>query len=175
MMASGLAEMSPALPSRTLVIDLFAGSANLLWHVATRLGVSAIGLEYNNAVHLASHHNMRVLGLPVDVLLQSWQGWSHVINSARPRAVIALIDPPWGSAFDYIRGLDMRRTDPPVDDVLTDLKCRSHVPTLVLVKTTDRLVNDGMHAIRAHHRILNTASTEGLECGYNIGYFICRP
>jgi hypothetical protein len=160
--------------AKPLVVDLFAGSANLLYHLTRQLDTGGFGLENDPQVHQVSQRNLARLGYAGKVRNLSWERWRDVCADMRPTSLLAIIDPPWGVAYDYVEGLDLGQTNPPILRVLSDLHDHAGVPTLALIKTTDRLVESSVEAIREHYRVLAEDMSRGMDPGFNISYMICE-
>jgi hypothetical protein len=104
------------------VVDLFAGSANLLLHVARELRAPARGLEADPAVHASTAANLRILGVPAVVRLGDWR--SYFADPLDTPATLYLLSPPWAGAFSFAGGLDLTRTEPPIPEIIDTIAAR---------------------------------------------------
>jgi 16S rRNA G966 N2-methylase RsmD len=112
-----------ASASRAVVIDAFAGSANTLYWLSRLVNASqAIGFELDDAVFETTRRNLAILGLDVMLSHEPYETAlprTHVSGDELP---IVFIAPPWGDALDSSHGLDLRRTTPPVPDVVEHVR-----------------------------------------------------
>jgi predicted RNA methylase len=102
-----------------LAIDLFAGSANTLHWIARHTGARrAIGFELDDAVFALTRANLSAMGLDIDLRHDSYEHGLTALGDPDADLLIVFIAPPWGRALDPESGLDLRRTQPPVADVI---------------------------------------------------------
>jgi hypothetical protein len=119
----GLALMAPPAAG-TVMVDLFAGSANTLYWMRRHLPAArGLGFESDPTVFELTQRNLAILGLPIDIAHADYR--SGLAGAAIPadHLLVAFIAPPWGDALDPGSGLDLRRTTPPIAeivDVLTE-------------------------------------------------------
>lgn len=116
-----VADITAKLPSATqfIVIDPFAGSCNTLYWILKHVPNSeGIAFELDPQVYELSKRN--ILGL--DKKIELTQGDYHSLLQGRRFApdvgLIVFVAPPWGAALDEVVGLDLRRTTPPIADVI---------------------------------------------------------
>ncbi len=109
-------------PAGALVVDLFAGSGNTLYWLLRRLpGARGLGFEVDAEVFRLTQQNLAALELPLDILNADYRaGMTHVSMTA-DQLLIAFIAPPWGNALNKTSGLDLRRTMPPISEIVTFL------------------------------------------------------
>ena len=102
-----------------LVIDLFAGSANTLHWIAQHVRARrAIGFELDDAVFALTRANLSAMGLDIDLRHDSYEHGLTALGDPGADLLIVFVAPPWGRALDPESGLDLRRTQPPVADVV---------------------------------------------------------
>jgi len=102
-----------------LAIDLFVGSANTLHWVARHADArQAIGFELDDAVFALTRANLSAMGLDVDLRHDSYEHGLTALGDTDADLLIVFVAPPWGRALDPESGLDLRRTQPPVADVV---------------------------------------------------------
>ncbi len=94
------------------VVDLFAGSGNLMFHIAQALSARACGLEADEAVWAQTDANLRIIGAPPSVRLGDWLTYFN--DPLGMDTAVYVLSPPWGSAFSFTGGLDLARTEPPI-------------------------------------------------------------
>jgi hypothetical protein len=107
---------------RAGVIDLFAGSGNLMLHVAQALSAHACGLDADEAVWRQTDANLRILAAPASVRLGDWQ--SYFEDQRNVDTTVYVLSPPWGKAFSFAQGLDITRTDPPIPLIVDTIAAR---------------------------------------------------
>jgi len=109
--------------AHAIVVDLFAGSGNTLYWLLRNLpGAQGLGFELDSGVFHLTRKNLSLLALPIEVLnLDYIAGLSHV-RAAPSGLLVVFIAPPWGHALDPVRGLDLRRTEPPVNRIVEHLR-----------------------------------------------------
>jgi 16S rRNA G966 N2-methylase RsmD len=101
------------------VVDLFAGSANTLHWIAGHAGARrAIGFELDDAVFRLTRANLSTMGLDIDLRHDGYDHGIRAIGDPDADLLIVFVAPPWGRALDPESGLDLRRTQPPVTDVV---------------------------------------------------------
>jgi len=102
-----------------VVIDPFAGSCNTLFWILTHLPKSqAIAFESDSQVFELTKSNIATLGQNIELIRGDYV---QILESCRfptDWAIVVFVAPPWGTALDEIRGLDLRRTTPPITDVI---------------------------------------------------------
>lgn len=159
------------------VLDLFAGSANLLHHVSLSAGARlALGFEEDDLVHGLTRTNLDRIGSPAILEHGDWQSRLDERRVPEDHVCIILLAPPWGAAFNFARGLDLRRTEPPIDGVVHGLRARLRGRKIVwLVQTHELLVADSVAAVVGGAEILAQGVTTGLAAGRNIGYLAFSP
>jgi len=100
-------------------VDLFAGSGNTLHWIKTHTGAChAIGFELDDTVFNLAHRNLSIMDLGIDLRHDSYLcGLPMLNNVSEDDLLIVFVAPPWGRALSE-RGLDLRRTAPPVSEVI---------------------------------------------------------
>lgn len=128
------------------IVDPFVGSGNLLFHLARRFPAArAVGIDNSSEISRATASNFNRLQVAAELMLDDW--------TAMPRIVAALyvVCPPWGDAFGP-DGLDLRRTTPPVPDILAALPR----PGYALVQMKTDTVSASIDAIDVGNTALPT-------------------
>ena len=106
---------------RTLVIDLFAGSGNTLYWLLHHLpGARGLGFELDQGVFELTRKNLEILALPIDIRNIDYLSGIAGVAADKDQLLIAFVAPPWGDALKPT-GLDLRRTDPPVSEIIERL------------------------------------------------------
>jgi len=115
-----IAAAARAAPAASpLVIDLFAGSGNTLYWIKRHTGARrAIGFELDDAVFQLARTNLHLMGLGIDLRHDSYQHGLQELGQPGEDLLIVFVAPPWGHALGDRSGLDLRRTQPPVAEVI---------------------------------------------------------
>ena len=116
------AVVAAANAAKPFVVDLFAGSGNTLYWLLRHLpGARGLGFELDDGVFRLTSQNLAALTLPIEVLNTDYRFGVADIAITADRLLIAFIAPPWGDALDKTSGLDLRRTNPPVAEIVNFL------------------------------------------------------
>ena len=103
-----------------LVVDLFAGSGNTLYWLMRHLsGAIGLAFEVDAGVFRLTRQNLACVGSPIEILNVDYRSAFRDVSVTVDEVLIALIAPPWGDAVEKIAGLDLRRTNPPIIDIVT--------------------------------------------------------
>jgi hypothetical protein len=107
---------APSAP--TLVVDPFVGSGNTLyWMLRHLAGSRGIGFESDAGVFSLTRKNVAALGLPIEIVNADYHSGLTGLRVSPSELLIAFIAPPWGNALGK-SGLDLRRTLPPVSEIV---------------------------------------------------------
>jgi hypothetical protein len=142
--------MAPAA-SAPLIVDPFVGSANtLFWLIRHVPQARGLGFELDDGVFQLSRQNMAVLRLPVHILHKDFRAGLADLSLALDQQLIVFIAPPWGDAFDKTRGLDLRRTMPPITQIV-DILCHSFARNRLLcaVQIHESVDRDSLDELKA--------------------------
>jgi len=147
--AATIATRPPA--AGALVFDAFAGSGNTLYWMMRHLpGVRGMGFEADAGVFRLTHQNIAALALPVDILHTDYRSGLAGVSVAPEEMFIAFIAPPWGNALDRTFGLDLRRTTPPVVDVVDHvLQAFPRNPVLCAIQIVEIIVPASLAEVEA--------------------------
>jgi hypothetical protein len=105
------------------VVDLFAGSGNTLYWLSRHLPrARALGFELDAQVFDLTRRNIAALALPIEISNTDYRVGLTGASVAAEELLIAFIAPPWGDAFDKASGLDLRRTVPPIIEIVDFLR-----------------------------------------------------
>jgi hypothetical protein len=105
--------------NRTLVVDPFAGSGNTLYWLLRHLpGARGVGFESDAGVFRLTQQNVAALALPIEVRNVDYRSGLGGLSVAPEEELIAFIAPPWGDALSKTSGLDLRRTNPPIAEIV---------------------------------------------------------
>ncbi|MGN6168357.1 MAG: hypothetical protein ACTHQQ_09325 [Solirubrobacteraceae bacterium] len=104
---------------RSIVIDPFAGSGNTLYWITRHVGPDrSVGFEQDDVVFELTRKNLAITGLGINVLHESYERGLRTLGVVDAELIIMFISPPWGEALDLEAGLDLRRTTPPVAEIV---------------------------------------------------------
>jgi len=105
--------------TRPLVVDLFAGSGNTLYWLMRHLpGARGLGFEFDAGVFNLTRQNLAALALPVEILNTDYRSGMVDVSAPADQLLVAFIAPPWGDALERASGLDLRRTNPPISEIV---------------------------------------------------------
>jgi len=122
-----VAEVAATAPAAAgvSVVDLFAGSGNTLYWLSRHLpGARALGFELDAEVFRLTQRNLAALALHIEILNTDYRSGLTSISVAAGQLLITFIAPPWGDALDKSSGLDLRRTTPPITEIV-DFLCNA--------------------------------------------------
>ena len=116
-----IAAVAGSAPGRRemLVIDLFAGSCNTLYWVLRHLPAArGSGFELDTTVFQLTRQNLAALSSPIEIANIDYVAGLDGVTVSSDRMIIVFVAPPWGDALDQTSGLDLRRTSPPIADIV---------------------------------------------------------
>ena len=161
------------------IIDPFVGSGNLLYHLlrATK-ATRGCGLDINADIIALTERNFSRLRLLRKLrharLTFLRRDWSQSPSCIENRATLVIVCPPWGDAFDEA-GLDLRKTKPPVPDVLQTLRGRMRSgPIFALIQTHPSMVTESVDAIKQDYTALPTIKSGDPAIFERIDYILLR-
>jgi hypothetical protein len=110
---------SAPLKSGALVLDPFAGSGNTLYWMLHHLpGARGLGFEQDPMVFQLASRNLAILNLSIEVSNVDYRTGLSKLTVTQDQLLIAFIAPPWGDALNERTGLDLRRTTPPITEIV---------------------------------------------------------
>src|SRR5215831_8694400 len=115
-----VAAITSRMPSNQfVVIDPFAGSCNTLFWILRHLPNSeGIAFESDSQVFELTRRNLVALRLKIELVHGDYATLLEKRHIEEDRGIVTFIAPPWGTALDEVQGLDLRRTTPPVSEVI---------------------------------------------------------
>jgi hypothetical protein len=140
---------SAPLTSGPLVLDPFVGSANTLhWIVRRVAGARGHGFELDAAVCGLTRQNLAVIDSRVEVSNIDYRAGLADLVMRQDELVIVFVAPPWGKALDPVAGLDLRRTEPPIAEIVDVLMERfPHNPLLLAIQVFETVEPDSLEAL----------------------------
>jgi hypothetical protein len=116
-----IAAVAALLPSQTecVVVDPFAGSCNTLYWILRHVPRSrGIAFELDPQVYELTRRNIAGLDRTIELRHGDYWSQSDAHDLRRDQAIIFFVAPPWGTALDEVTGLDLRRTEPPITEII---------------------------------------------------------
>jgi hypothetical protein len=102
-----------------LVVDPFTGSGNTLYWMLRHLpGAHGFGFEQDPIVFQLTSRNLAILNLSIEVSNRDYKTGLSTLTVVPNQLLIAFIAPPWGDALNKRSGLDLRRTTPPITEIV---------------------------------------------------------
>jgi hypothetical protein len=102
-----------------VAVDPFAGSANTLFWLARQLRARrAIGFERDSGVYAATRRNLSIVEFAAERHRADHQTGLGALTVPVDEQLVVVVASPWGAAPDPARGFDLRRTTPPVTEIL---------------------------------------------------------
>jgi 16S rRNA G966 N2-methylase RsmD len=110
---------SASLTTGSLVIDPFTGSGNTLYWMLRHLpGAHGLGFELDPVVFQLTSRNLEILNLSIEMSNCDFRTGLSSLTTAQDQLLVVFIAPPWGDALNKSTGLDLRRTTPPVTEIV---------------------------------------------------------
>jgi len=118
-----VASVAARMPSNQWVaIDPFAGSCNTLFWILRHLPNSeGLAFESDPQVFELTQRNLAALDLRIELVHGDYVRLLAERHVPEDRGIVAFIAPPWGTALDEVQGLDLRRTTPPISEVIEQI------------------------------------------------------
>jgi hypothetical protein len=160
---------------RPIVVDLFAGSCNLLFHVARRLNaIVALGFEKDDGVFALTRRNLSVADVPVNIYHGDYAEHLPKLFHHDGAPLVFIVSPPWGQGFNYRVGLDLCRTEPPVNSVIDQIRKvfpqRSH---MVMIQTHYKTVSSSVQKVSAGFREVFDSFDSDTDTDSHVGFLSC--
>jgi hypothetical protein len=101
------------------IVDPFAGSANTLFWLLHHLpAATGLGCELDQNMFQLTTHNLNAIAAPIEIVNTDYRTGIASASVPADQLVIAFIAPPWGDALNPHTGLDLRRTTPPISEIV---------------------------------------------------------
>jgi hypothetical protein len=133
------------------VIDPFAGSCNTLYWILRSIPDSqGMACEFDRQVYELTKRNLAGLDRTIDLHHGDYQSFLGACCLPPDHGFIFFIAPPWGTALDEVAGLDLRRTTPPITDVIGFIKTTYPSRRMLLAtQVHERLEPTSLHEVQA--------------------------
>ncbi|HEU0239683.1 MAG TPA: hypothetical protein VFR11_10460 [Micromonosporaceae bacterium] len=133
------------------VVDPFAGSCNTIyWILRTLPRSTGLAFELDPHVSALTRDNLAKLDRQVLLSAGNYERLLHECPIPDDHLVVTFVAPPWGDALDAETGLDLRRTSPPIAEVIATLAGRF---------TRHQMV----YAVQVYEKVESTSLTEVRE------------
>jgi len=163
-----------AAMARSFVVDPFVGSGNTLYWILRHLpGSSGLGFELDRDVYGLTKRNLSILGLPIDVVHCDYIAGLTELALPSEDLLISFVAPPWGEALSSTDGLDLRRTMPPVNEVIQVLSARFANPLLCAVQMYERVEPTSLSELRSRFDWSVQRTYDINAPGQNHGLLVC--
>ena len=106
------------------VIDPFAGSCNCLYWILRHLPTArGIAFEMDPTIYAMTRTNIAFLELerPIDLRCGDYRALLPTRPVPSDHLLVVFVAPPWGDALNAQTGLDLRRTQPPIHEVIATI------------------------------------------------------
>jgi hypothetical protein len=148
-----VADIAAKLPSTTqfVVLDPFAGSCNTLYWILKHVPNSeGIAFELDPQVYELSKRNIAGLDKKIELRQGDYKFLLEDRDIPPDRGLIVFVAPPWGTALDPVAGLDLRRTEPPIPDIIDSIGCKCvHHKILFVTQVYEKVNPDPLVDLRA--------------------------
>jgi hypothetical protein len=102
-----------------VVLDPFAGSGNCLYWILRHVpGARGIGFELDSTIFELTKHNIVSLETPIELLRGDYQALLPELRFSPGDRLVVFVAPPWGEALNTVTGLNLRKTQPPVLQII---------------------------------------------------------
>ena len=148
-----IAAVASSLPPATkfLVLDPFAGSCNTLYWILRHVPHSrGLACEFDPSVYQLTRQNISDLGRHIELIQGDYDLVLDGIDLPTGDVLIVFVAPPWGTALDEIEGLDLRRTEPPITDIMkrmTETYSDHHI--LFAIQVYEKVTMDSMTELKS--------------------------
>jgi hypothetical protein len=169
--------LSREFPGRSpSAVDLFTGSGNSLYHLARHTNaITTVGFELDDTVYELTRENFEKIRFQAFFERGSYQDLLRPEILPYENLCVVLVSPPWGAAFSFVEGLDLRRTHPPVNEILSFVRARLPRHELIFViQTHELMVAESVAAITAGRDVYaQGVINASARPGRNQGYLVC--
>jgi hypothetical protein len=171
---AAIAHAAPRDPVQTLILDPFAGSANtlfwILWHLPT---AHALGFEADPVVFAQTQRNLALLHSSVELRHVEYPSGLTDVSLAPGQLLVSFLAPPWGEALSSASGLDLRRTGPPVAQIVDTLVGRfEHAQMLCAIQIHETVDMQSLDEVSTQFDWSRVQMYDGGRPGNNHGVLI---
>jgi hypothetical protein len=102
-----------------IVVDPFAGSCNSLYWILRHIRKSkGIAFEIDRTIFEITKRNLSSLDMDIELVNGDYKSLLRDYRFPADYFIIVNVAPPWGDALNEITGLDLRRTTPPITEIV---------------------------------------------------------
>jgi hypothetical protein len=104
---------------KVIVVDPFAGSCNsLFWILRHARNSKGIAFEVDRAIFEITKQNLATLSSDIELVNGDYRSLLRNYRFPTEYLIVVYVAPPWGDALNEITGLDLRRTKPPITEIV---------------------------------------------------------
>lgn len=104
---------------QVIVVDPFAGSCNsLFWILQHARNSKGIAFEVDRAIFEITKQNLSTLSNDIELVNGDYRSLLRNYRFPTDHFIVVYVAPPWGDALNEITGLDLRRTKPPITEIV---------------------------------------------------------
>ncbi len=108
-----------AATTKFIVVDPFAGSCNSLYWILRYVRNSrGIAFEIDGTIFEITKQNLSSLDTDIELVNSDYKLLLRNYRVSVDYFIIVYVAPPWGDALSEISGLDLRRTKPPIAEIV---------------------------------------------------------
>ena len=141
-----------SLPLQTqyLVVDPFAGSCNTLYWILQHVPRSrGIAFELDPQVYELTRRNIAGLNRTIELRHGDCRSLLEPHDLPSDHAAIVFVAPPWGTALDEAAGLDLRRTEPPITEIIARIgETYQNHPVLFAIQVYEKVNAQSMSELK---------------------------
>jgi hypothetical protein len=170
-----------SLETSFVVIDPFAGSCNCLYWILRHVqGARGIAFELDPTVFELTTRNIAPLQTPVELQQGDYQALLPAYRVAPGFRLVVFVAPPWGEALNMQTGLDLRRTQPPIPEVIDFFdSINGDIPVLYVIQVRQPLERGSLAELAGSFEWselhLYDINSEGMKPGVLLGRRRWRP
>jgi hypothetical protein len=138
------ARVAERLPPGThfTLIDPFSGSCNTLYWILHHLPTArGLAFELDEQICALTRQNIAALDTRIELIDGDWQTLLSRVDVASNSVLVVFVAPPWGTALDESAGLDLRRTTPPITEIISRFSRRFSAHKMVFATQVYEKVN----------------------------------
>jgi hypothetical protein len=109
-----------------------------------------LGCELDAAVFQLTARNLEALKLPIKIVSSDYRSAVSRESDSAEDLIVAFIAPPWGEALSSEAGLDLRLTQPPIEEIVDVLqRAFGHRRLLCAIQVHEVVEPDSLAELRS--------------------------
>lgn len=134
-----------------LILDPFAGSCNTLYWILRHLpGACGVAYERDATIYELTRRNIAALNAPIELRNGEYASLAPALRIPADHLLVIFVAPPWGDALNSVTGLDLRRTEPPISEIVDYFdQLYADQPLLYVTQVYERLEAEPLAELRA--------------------------